>query len=63
MTEFICNDPNCPHCAYNENAPLISDEEIVEMAWKYNPVKKLDNEFIRAAYIAGAEWMREQYEK
>lgn len=28
-------------------------ETIEEASWKYNPVKKLDNEFIRAAFIAG----------
>jgi hypothetical protein len=38
-------------------------ETLEEASWKYNPVKKLDNEFIRAAFIAGAKWQQEQDKK
>lgn len=31
-------------------------ETLEEASWKYNPVRKLDNEFIRAAFIAGANY-------
>jgi len=32
---------------------IIGVVDIEKKAWKYNPVKKLDAEFIRAAYICG----------
>lgn len=38
----------------------ITDEEIEKAAWAYNGRKNLDIEFIRAAFINGAKWMREQ---
>ena len=34
-------------------------ETLEEASWKYNPLKKLDGEFLRAAFIAGAKWQQE----
>lgn len=59
-TEFICDDPNCPHCSYDENAPLVTDEEIEEQAIKYNINWKHSNDY--KAFKAGAQWVRDQYE-
>ncbi len=33
------------------------DKELEEASWRYNPVKKLDGEFIRQAFKEGAKWM------
>ena len=41
----------------------ITLEDMKEQSWKYNPRKKLDIEFIRAAFVAGAQWYKEQVEK
>ncbi len=35
-------------------------ETLEEASWKYNPLKKLDGEFIRAAFIDGAKWQAER---
>jgi len=35
-------------------------ETLEEASWKYNPLKKLDGEFIRAAFINGAKWQAER---
>jgi hypothetical protein len=35
-------------------------ETLEEASWKYNPLKKLDGEFIRAAFINGAKWYQER---
>jgi hypothetical protein len=35
-------------------------ETLEEASWKYNPLKKLDGEFIRAAFIDGAKWQTER---
>jgi len=37
----------------SEVKELIGEVDVEKKAWKYNPVKKLDCEFIRAAYIKG----------
>lgn len=42
---------------------LISDKEINEAATKFNPLQKLDGEFLRAAFKAGAKWAIDQYDK
>ena len=31
-------------------------ESLEEASWRYNPVKKLDGEFIRQAFKEGASW-------
>lgn len=31
-------------------------ETLEEASWKFNPLKKLDGEFLRAAFIKGAQW-------
>ncbi len=38
-------------------------ETVEEASWKYNPLKKLDGEFIRAAFINGAKWQEESKQK
>lgn len=38
----------------------ITDEDITNAAWEYEPRQKLDPEFIRAAFINGAKWYRQQ---
>jgi hypothetical protein len=35
-------------------------ETLEEASWKYNPLKKLDGEFIRATFINGAKWQQER---
>ena len=35
-------------------------ETLEEASWRYNPVKKLDGEFIRQAFKEGAKWMAER---
>lgn len=46
-----------------KKSKLISETEIKEAAMKFNPLQKLDGEFLRAAFMAGAKWAIEQYEK
>jgi hypothetical protein len=31
-------------------------ETLEEASWRFNPLKKLDGEFLRAAFIKGAQW-------
>jgi hypothetical protein len=35
-------------------------ETLEEASWKYNPLKKLDGEFIRHAFKEGAKWQQER---
>ena len=35
-------------------------ETLEEASWKYNPLKKFDGKFIRAAFINGAKWQAER---
>lgn len=35
-------------------------ETLEEASWRYNPVKKLDGEFIRNAFTEGAKWQAER---
>lgn len=54
--DFECKDPDCPHCVYDENAPLVSDEEIYKASFtKESPIW-------HEGFIEGAKWMRSQYE-
>jgi hypothetical protein len=39
---------------------VMKQETLEEASWKYNPLKKLDGEFIRAAFIDGAKWQAER---
>jgi hypothetical protein len=34
--------------------------ELEKASWRYNPLKKLDGEFIRQAFKDGAKWMAER---
>jgi len=38
-------------------------ETLEEASWKYNPLKKLDGEFLRHAFKEGAKWQQEQDKK
>jgi hypothetical protein len=38
---------------------IMKQETLEEASWKFNPLKKLDGEFLRAAFIAGAKWQQE----
>jgi len=38
-------------------------ETLEEASWRYNPVKKLDGEFIRQAFKEGASWQAKQDQK
>lgn len=40
----------------------ITLEDMKKQSWKYDPRKKMDIEFIRAAFVAGAQWYKEQVE-
>jgi hypothetical protein len=35
-------------------------ETLEDASWKYNPLKKLDGEFLRHAFKEGAKWQQEQ---
>jgi hypothetical protein len=37
-----------------------TQETLEEASWRYNPVKKLDGEFIRQAFKEGASWQAER---
>ena len=39
---------------------MVMKETLEEASWKYNPLKKLDGEFIRVAFINGAKWQAER---
>jgi hypothetical protein len=40
---------------------LVTEQEALEEAsWRFNPLKKLDGEFLRAAFIKGAKWQAER---
>jgi len=36
------------------------EEELEEASWRFNPLKKLDGEFLRTAFIKGAKWQQER---
>jgi hypothetical protein len=38
----------------------MKQETLEEASWRFNPLKKLDGEFIRAAFIEGAKWQEER---
>jgi hypothetical protein len=38
----------------------MNKQTLEEASWKYNPLKKLDGEFIRQAFKDGAKWQAEQ---
>jgi TRAP-type C4-dicarboxylate transport system substrate-binding protein len=35
-------------------------ETLEDASWKYNPLKKLDGEFLRHAFKEGAKWQKEK---
>jgi hypothetical protein len=39
---------------------LIDKHILEEASWKFNPLKKLDGEFLRHAFKEGAKWQQEQ---
>jgi hypothetical protein len=43
--------------------PPLEDDEVEKLAYKYNPVMKLDNEFIRSAFKTGYNKAKEKYNK
>jgi len=52
----------CGHTTICDCGPLEEpkQETLEEASWKYNPLKKLDGEFIRHEFINGAKWQQEQ---
>jgi len=52
----------CGHTTYCDCGPLEEpkQETLEEASWKYNPLKKLDGEFIRHAFKKGAKWQQER---
>ena len=53
------------HCGGEEKFKEIAglkpkQETLEEAAWRYNPLKKLDGEFIRQAFKEGASWQAKQ---
>jgi len=52
----------CGHTTYCDCGPLKEpkQETLEEASWKYNPLKKLDGEFIRHAFKEGAKWQQER---
>ena len=45
---------------YTAKPDHLSDEEIEEQSWLYEPRNKFDAAFLREAFMKGAEWYREQ---
>ena len=43
--------------------PPLEDYELEKLAYKYNPMMKLDNDFIRSAFKAGYNKAKEKYNK
>ena len=39
---------------------LIDKHKLEEASWKFNPLKKLDGEFLRHAFKEGAKWQQER---
>ena len=60
---FICTDPDCPHCAYDER--YVTDSEIDEQARGevVNDDLSWEVDYAREAFIKGARWVRDEYEK
>ena len=52
----------CGHTITCDCGPLEEpkQETLEEASWKYNPLKKLDGEFIRHAFKQGAKWQAER---
>jgi hypothetical protein len=56
----------CEHCAVIQPKytigcdPYDKQETLEEASWKYNPLKKLDGEFLRHAFKEGAKWQAER---
>ena len=52
----------CGHTTYCDCGSLEEpkQETLEEASWKYNPLKKLDGEFIRHAFKEGAKWQQER---
>ena len=44
----------------SEIKSLPIQETLEEASWKFNPLKKLDGEFLRHAFKEGAKWQQEQ---
>jgi hypothetical protein len=38
----------------------MKQETLEEASWRFNPLKKLDGEFLRTAFIKGAKWQEER---
>jgi hypothetical protein len=55
----------CEHCAVIQPKytigcdPYDKQETLEDASWKYNPLKKLDGEFLRHAFKEGARWQAE----
>jgi hypothetical protein len=52
----------CGHTTYCDCSPLEEpkQETLEQASWRFNPLKKLDGEFLRAAFIKGAEWQQDR---
>ncbi len=56
----------CEHCAVIQPKytigcdPYDKQETLEEASWKFNPLKKLDGEFLRHAFKEGAKWQQER---
>jgi hypothetical protein len=48
----------CGHTITCDCEPL--QETIEEASWRFNPLKKLDGEFLRDAFIKGAKWQQKR---
>ena len=50
-----------PEYSGSRRSAFVSKQETLEEAsWRFNPLKKLDGEFLRAAFIKGARWQSER---
>jgi len=52
----------CGHTITCDCSPLEEpkQETLEQASWRFNPLKKLDGEFLRAAFMKGAEWQAER---
>jgi hypothetical protein len=66
QTKNQCDDECCvsaEDCHIKASIGVLEEpkqETLEEASWKFNPLKKLDGEFLRAAFIKGAKWQAER---
>jgi hypothetical protein len=60
INEHKQDDENGKPITYWGGLAEPKQETLEEASWKYNPLKKLDGEFLRHAFKEGAKWQQER---